>query len=353
MRKGMIEWGYKGQRLAYRLLRGVVNGGAQALPAATTGRMRVTEQVVNFVKRPMPGNLPVQTTRAMLGVEDDKVVPILRDPAKITEEVDDSDAVFYFPGCGSERLFSEVGLATLAMLYEVGAQTVLPPGYLCCGYPQTSSGDEARGKRISTENRVLFHRMANTLNYMDIKTVIVSCGTCMDQLQQYEFEAIFPGCRLLDIHEYLMEKGVSLDGVNGQQYLYHDPCHTPMKTYAPLEVAGKLLGTEVSLSDRCCGEAGTLAVSRPDISTQLRYRKAEELREGIHAITGQDKVRAGEVKLLTSCPACQQGLLRYTEDTGLESDYIVVELANKRLGDGWQKRFVEQAKAGGIERILL
>jgi Fe-S oxidoreductase len=94
-------------------------------------------------------------------------------------------------------------------------------------------------------------------------------------------------------------------------------------------------------------------VSRPDISTQLRYRKAEELREGIHAITGQDKVSAGEVKLLTSCPACQQGLLRYTEDTGLESDYIVVELASKRLGDGWQKRFVEQAKAGGIERILL
>ena len=353
MRKGMIEWGYKGQRLAYRLLRGLVNGGSQALPAATTGRMRVTEQVINFVKRPMPGNLPAQTTRAMLGVEDDKIVPILRDPAKVSEEGDGSDAVFYFPGCGSERLFSEVGLATLAMLYEVGAQTVLPPGYLCCGYPQNSAGDQVRGKRISTDNRVLFHRVANTLNYMDIKTVIVSCGTCMDQLQQYQFEAIFPGCRLLDIHEYLMEKGVSLEGVNGQQYLYHDPCHTPMKTYAPLEVAGKLLGAEVRLSDRCCGEAGTLAVSRPDISTQLRYRKAEELRDGIRAFTGQDTVAHGEVKMLTSCPACQQGLLRYTEDSGLESDYIVVELANKHLGDGWQKRFVEQTQAGGIERILL
>ena len=54
--------------------------------------------------------------------------------------------------------------------------------------------------------------MANTLNYMDIKTVIVSCGTCMDQLLGYEFEKIFPGCRLLDIHEYLMEKGDVGDG---------------------------------------------------------------------------------------------------------------------------------------------
>ena len=52
---------------------------------------------------------------------------------------------------------------------------------------------------------------------------------------KYEFDKIFPGCRLLDIHEYLMEKGVKLDGVKGVRYMYHDPCHTPMKTYAPLD----------------------------------------------------------------------------------------------------------------------
>ena len=143
--------------------------------------------------------------------------------------------MFYFPGCGSERLFGQVGLATQAMLYEVGAITVLPPGYLCCGYPQTSAGEAEKGQKISTDNRVLFHRVANTLNYLDIKTVVVSCGTCMDQLQKYEFDKIFPGCRLLDIHEYLMEKNVRLEGVTGVRYMYHDPCHTPMKTYQPLK----------------------------------------------------------------------------------------------------------------------
>jgi Fe-S oxidoreductase len=100
-----------------------------------------------------------------------------------------------------------VALATQAMLYEIGAQTVLPPGYLCCGYPQTAAGEADQGQRITTDNRVLFHRVANTLNYLDINTVIVSCGTCMDQLEKYHFEQIFPGCRLLDIHEYLLEKG--------------------------------------------------------------------------------------------------------------------------------------------------
>ena len=350
MRKGMIQLGYMGQRWAYKVAKQFRWLGEKKRPAATTGKMEMKEQVINFVKKPMPAGLPMQTMRAMLGVEDNKVVPILRDPAKVT---DDSDAVFYFPGCGSERLFSEIGLATLAMLYESGAQTVLPPGYLCCGYPQTSAGDRDKGNKITTDNRVLFHRVANTLNYLDIKTVIVSCGTCMDQLLKYEFEKIFPGCRLLDIHEYMLEQGVSLEGVEGTQYLYHDPCHTPMKTHNPIKVASTLMGQDVQLSDRCCGEAGTFAVSRPDIATQVRFRKQEELHKGVESLTGEPRAEKGAVKVLTSCPACQQGLSRYREDTGVEATYIVTEMAGKLLGEGWQKRFVERAKEGGVERVLL
>ena len=135
------------------------------------------------------------------------------------------------PGLRLERPFSQVGLATQAMLYHVGATTVLPPGYLCCGYPQTAAGEEDKGQQITTDNRVLFHRVANTLNYLDIKTVVVSCGTCMDQLLKYQFDKIFPGCRLIDIHEYLMEKGVRLEGIAGTKYMYHEPCHTPMKIH--------------------------------------------------------------------------------------------------------------------------
>jgi Fe-S oxidoreductase len=175
----------------------------------------------------------------------------------------------------------------------------------------------------------------------------------MDQLQQYQFNKIFPGCRLLDIHEYLMEKGVNLEGISGVQYLYHDPCHTPMKTYNPVRVASALMGQNVLLSDRCCGEAGTMAISRPDIATQLRHRKQEELLAGVQKLSGGQRAQNGNVKILTSCPACQQGLLRYADDTGLDTDYIVIELANKRLGPQWQRAFIDKARAGGIEQVLL
>ena len=157
----------------------------------------------------MPGGLPKQTARKLLDIEDANYVPIIRDPKQTAE----TEAVFYFPGCGSERLFSQVGLATQAMLWHAGVQTVLPPGYLCCGYPQRGSGMKDKADQIITDNRVLFHRVANTLNYLDIKTVVVSCGTCYDQLAGYEFEKIFPGCRLIDIHEYLLEKNIKLEGV--------------------------------------------------------------------------------------------------------------------------------------------
>jgi FAD/FMN-containing dehydrogenase/Fe-S oxidoreductase len=350
MRKLMIDWGYRTQRLAARLARRLWRSKSEQLPEATGGPMRVRSQVVNFVKRPLPASVPRQTLRATLGLEDSTLVPILRDPETVAE---DADAVFYFPGCGSERLFSQIGLATLAMLYRSGAQTVLPPGYLCCGYPQKSAGDAARGQQITTDNRVLFHRVANTLNYLDIRTVIVSCGTCMDQLLEYRFDSIFPGCRLLDIHEYLLEKGVSLEAEEGVQYLYHDPCHTPMKTHSPVQVASTLMGQPVLLSDRCCGEAGTFAVSRPDIATQLRYRKQQELSQGIEQLTGRSRAADGNVKMLTSCPSCQQGLARYAGETGLETDYIVVELANRLLGEDWESQFVSRVQAGGIERVLL
>ncbi len=351
MRTLMVGVGYKAQRLGHAVFKklGLLTGFKKR-PPSTLGKPEIKAQVVHFLNRPMPKAMPTKTSRALLGIEDDKMVPVIRNPRKAGE---DGDAVFYFPGCGSERLFSTVGLATQAMLYEVGATTVLPPGYLCCGYPQTASGNHDKGQQITAENRVQFHRIANTLNYLDIKTVIVSCGTCMDQLQKYEFEKIFPGCRLLDIHEYLMEKGMKLEGVTGTRYMYHDPCHSPMKTYAPLKVTNALMGQDVALNERCCGESGTFAVSRPDIATQVKMRKQEELEKGMAKLGLTPGAPEEEVKILTSCPSCLQGLSRYGEDTGIKSDYIVVEMAKHLLGDDWMQQYVEKANNGGIEKVLL
>ena len=123
------------------------------------------------------------------------------------------------------------------------------------------------------------------------------------------------------------------------------------------------MGPNVIKNERCCGESGTLGVTRPDISTQVRFRKEEELKLGETALRqmlaqNPDLSAAAQanVKILTSCPSCLQGLKRYEDDLQnglLEADYIVVEMARVMLGEDWLQQYVARANAGGIERVLV
>ena len=61
----------------------------------------------------------------------------------------------------------------------------------------------------------------------------------------------------------------------------------------------------------------------------------------------------GDVKVLTSCPSCLQGLARFDADSDTTADYIVVEMANKLLGENWMQDYVAKANQGGIERVLV
>jgi len=110
-------------------------------------------------------------------------------------------------------------------------------------------------------------------------------------------------------------------------------------------------------SERCCGESGTLGVTRPDIATQVRFRKEEELQKNEAALRAAGNVAQGaDIRILTSCPSCLQGLSRYRADLHnglLEADYIVVEMARKIVGEDWMAQYVARANAGGIERVLV
>jgi Fe-S oxidoreductase len=155
--------------------------------------------------------------------------------------------------------------------------------------------------------------------------------------------------------------------VTGVRYTYHDPCHSPIKTRDPLEVVNGLVNAEangrVARNERCCGESGTFAVTRPDVATQVRFRKEEEIRRGAERLRAAPAAGApagaaatpfaGDVRILTSCPSCLQGLKRYNDDAGTDADYIVVEIARRVLGENWLPEYVARANRGGIERVLL
>jgi Fe-S oxidoreductase len=130
-----------------------------------------------------------------------------------------------------------------------------------------------------------------------------------------------------------------------------------MKLQEPMKTVKALVGDNVIKSDRCCGESGTLFANRPDVSTQVRFRKEFQINKDVAQL--RDKGLVGpkdNVKILTSCPSCLQGLNRYQDDLQnglLEADYIVIEMARQILGENWMPEYVKRANEGGIERVLV
>ena len=340
-KKLLIDFSYKAQHLASRLSAPFL----KKQPNKTVGSPSALTQLITILDKPLPTDTGMAPLRSLLNINDAGTIPILAHPDKSSA---DSPSVFYFPGCGSERLYSQIGLATIALLYHQGVKVVLPPSYLCCGYPQASAGNEIKSREISTDNRVLFHRMANTLNYLDIKHVLTSCGTCIDQLLTYELGDIFKDAQLADIHEYLLANDVKLDNTD-EKYLYHAPCHDPIKSGDSADVISQIMGSDVTSNDRCCGEAGTFAVARADIAKQVKFKKETAIQKDLATLIGKPKAKQG-IKMLTTCPACRQGLSRYQSSTGIEPIYPVEVMAKQTLGENWQKDFINSV---AIEKVLL
>ena len=97
-------------------------------------------------------------------------------------------------------------------------------------------------------------------------------------------------------------------------------------------------------------------MSRPDIAQQVRHKKLASLEAGIEVIQSDShatNTTRPEIKILTSCPSCKQGLARYRNDTGLDADYLVVEIMLQTMGENWQDLVLERFENNGIERVLL
>jgi len=241
--------------------------------------------------------------------------------------------VFYFPGCGSERLFSDVSMAALHLLIETGVRVVLPPPFLCCGFPAHVNAKTVQHSRNTLRDAILFSQIREMFSNYDFDACLVTCGTCREGLGDMNTAALFK--RIMDTGAYLQERGLKLEG--GGDFLYHAPCHDSLDGKAAA-VLGKIGGFDaITEVPHCCSEAGTLSLSRPDITDSMLHRKREAFTEAMEA-TG---LKAATV--LTNCPSCLQGLGRNRE-MGVQPKHIVVALAEKLSGPDWQKTFIAQAK---------
>jgi FAD/FMN-containing dehydrogenase/Fe-S oxidoreductase len=280
---------------------------------------------LQMLRSPMPP-IPAETLR-------DVIPPCEPDQVLVFEpEGEPARTVFYFPGCGSERYQSHVSMAALHVLVRLGTRVILPPPYLCCGFPAHANAKTDQHSRQVLRDTILFSQIREMFSYLEFDGCVITCGTCREGLEAMEAGKVFGG-RLVDVAAYAQERGMRLEGA-GNGYLYHAPCHDSLDGKAE-EVLVRIGGFgKLEAVPHCCSEAGTLALSRPDITDAMLHRKRSALEEALGDRRG--------ATVLTNCPSCVNGLGRNAA-MGIDPKHLAVALAEKLSGERWLEAFLAQA----------
>ncbi|WP_310601393.1 DUF3683 domain-containing protein [Desulfobulbus sp.] len=323
-RKIVVEWGARMQRFGVEML--------QRAPAGMASR---PWRLVSLLKAPMmpPSK---KTLRGILPATS------LNQALLLTPKGEIRKTVFYFPGCGSERLYGIIAEAAIYSLLATGVRVVLPPAYLCCGFPARANAKARMHSDVTLRDTIVLSQIREMLGYISFDGVIVSCGTCREALRELGAEAIF-GSGLVDVAYFVLELEPERFPATGTApILYHAPCHDSLQGEGELML--RRLGAEAVAVPGCCSEAGTLALSRPDIAGAMLKRKRDHLRTAIADTTADKPARR---IVATNCPSCISGLGR-NRDLGIEPRHLAVLLAEALGGVTWRQELIALAKGAEV-----
>lgn len=322
-RKTVVQWGAAVQRQAVTLMK-------KAPESITTKNWKplqlLQSQMAPASKKTLHDILPTCTNSETL---------LIHPPAAKSDKT-----VFYFPGCGSERLYAEISMASVYILLKNNIRIVLPPPFLCCGFPAKVNAKKKMHGEISLRDTIILSQIRDMLGYIVFDAFVVSCGTCREALNEMGVEDIFD-CKINDISRFVLEKGNAEIPANGAgSFFYHTPCHDSMEGRGVVAIQ-TALGSQVTAVPNCCSEAGTMALSRPDISNAMLLRKRQAIE---HALEKEQPT-----EILTNCPSCISGLSRNTASLNLQPIHFAEKLAKTIGGSSWQKEL--QTLLGNTEIV--
>ena len=185
-------------------------------------------------------------------------------------------------GCVQDRWFRDVNRATIRVLARNGWRVVVPRAQRCCGALAAHHGRLDTARRLAERNVRAFE---------DVDVVVVNAAGCGSHLKEVgellgTEEAHTFAAKVRDVTELLHEEGLSEPppiNPGFERVAYHDACHALraqrirgqpralLRTIPGLEI------DEIPGGDVCCGAAGLYNVLEPEMSSELRRRKAEAI----------------------------------------------------------------------------
>jgi len=204
-------------------------------------------------------------------------------------------------GCVQPVLRPETNAAAIRLLNRLGIEVVVSAGAGCCGALGHHMGFDGQSHRMARANIVAWQRDR-------VDAVLVTASGCGTTVKDYGYmlrtepdlkdAAAEISARTRDITEYLAEiGGISASGKR-LRVAYHSACsmqHGQKITEQPralLKAAGFDL-VEIPEGHLCCGSAGTYNLLQPELSAQLRDRKAGNI-----AKVAPDLVATGNIGCL-------------------------------------------------------
>ena len=232
------------------------------------------------------------------------------------------DTVVYFLGCAKNNLFGEAAVATWRVLRRNGVQATLPR-VVCCGLPAHSAGDLGGARALARRNlRILGHTQG---------AIVVDESSCASHLkhlpelfrglpEEREMRALAE--RVVDITVYLDNLGIKTPGYLAGTVAWHDPCHLRHHEGvidAPRNLIRQIPGTtlvESALEPGCCGGAGAILLTQPELSDAILERRLAGFRAA-----GAEAIIAGGPSCVTQYRRAKDGLPVYYLSEYLEKAY--------------------------------
>lgn len=221
-----------------------------------------------------------------------------------------------FSGCVMSEIFGDVHRATARVLARQGFEVSAPEEQGCCGALHAHDGDIDFARKLARENIVAFERTGEA----PIVVNSAGCGAAMKEYDQllagdraWAERARRFSARVRDFSEFVAAHGGGPGGRFEARVTYQDPCHLA-HAQRIREQARELLRAlegcaleETEGADMCCGAAGIYSLVEPEMSAQLRARKAAQFRK-----------HRPEV-VVTANPGCQMQYEAAVREAGMDA----------------------------------
>lgn len=233
--------------------------------------------------------------------------------------------VAFFRGCISDIIFFETNMNAIDVLTRLGCEVTVPTHQGCCGAVHGHAGEHEMALEQAKRNILAFEQG-------EYDFLVSTAGGCGAALREYDRllandpewadRAARFSARCRDFSELVDQLRPIPMGEMPGTYTYQDSCHlrNVQKVAAPprnlLKSMPDARFVELPEADRCCGAAGTYAITQALLSDRILDAKSEKVRE------------TGASTLVVANPPCHLEMTEGIRRAGLENQVKVRHIAD-------------------------